>query len=229
MDRILVVEDEEYIREFILINLNRSNFMTFDAKSGEDALKTLSSNEIDLVLLDIKLPGIDGFKVCKEIRTNYPQVAIIMVTAKNHDMDKIMGLELGADDYVAKPFNPNELIARIRSVIRRTKKETVNHKNTFIFGNIKIDSRAHKVLKKGNEIRCTPKEFELIRILSQAPGLTFTRDQLLDIVWGNDFYGDTKTLDVHIRRIREKLEDNPAQPDYIETVWGVGYRWKEVK
>jgi DNA-binding response OmpR family regulator len=229
MDKILVVEDEEYIREFIIINLNRSNFSTFEAQTGEKALEILLGNEIDLVLLDIKLPGIDGYKVCKEIRTKYPQVAIIMVTAKNHDMDKIMGLELGADDYVAKPFNPNELIARIRSVIRRTKKESGAHECILAYGTIKIDLRAHKVFNDDNEIHLTPKEFEIVRILSQNPGSTYKRNQLFDTVWGDDFYGDTKTLDVHIRRIREKLEDNPTKPNYIETVWGVGYRWKDVK
>lgn len=229
MDKILVVEDEEYIREFIIINLNRSNFSTFEAQSGEKALEILSGNEIDLVLLDLKLPGIDGYKVCKEIRTKYPQVAIIMVTAKNHDMDKIMGLELGADDYVAKPFNPNELIARIHSVIRRTKKESGAHECILYYGAIKIDLRAHKVFNADNEIHLTPKEFEIVSILSKNPGSTYKRDQLLDTVWGNNFYGDTKTLDVHIRRIREKLEDNPTKPNYIETVWGVGYRWKDVK
>lgn len=227
MDKILIVEDEQYIREFISINLTRSNFQVFEAESGEKALKFLTSNEIDLVLLDLKLPGIDGYTVCREIRNRYSNIAIIMVTAKSQDMDKIMGLELGADDYLTKPFNPYELLARIHSVIRRTKTGNKQNRDSAVYGRIRIDFSAHKLFKDEDEIKLTPKEFDVVQTLVSDPGRTFTRDNLLDSVWGKNYFGDTKTLDVHVRRLRGKIEDNPDEPFFIETVWGVGYRWKE--
>lgn len=226
MDTILIVEDEQHIREFVSINLQRNDYKVYEAECGEQALTMLSANSVDLVLLDLKLPGISGFEVCKKVTENYPGTAVIMVTANNTDMDKIMGLELGADDYITKPFNPQELISRIRSVIRRTKRNDIKKDATLSFSNLTIDPQAHKVLKNGEEIKLTPKEFEIVYLLAKQPGLTYTRDQLLDLVWGNDYYGDTKTLDVHIRRLREKIEDDSTNPYYIETVWGIGYRWR---
>lgn len=229
MDRILIVEDEQYIREFISLNLARSGFETLEASSGEEGLDILSKNTVDLVLLDVKLPGMDGFQVCRSIRASRPDIAVIMVTARNQDMDKIMGLELGADDYVSKPFNPYELVARIRSVIRRTKRQEPQTEDVLVSGPVKLDCDLHRVFKNEAEIKVTPKEFEILRTLLKRPGHTFDRDQLLNLVWGGDYYGDTKTLDVHIRRLREKIEDDPARPAFIETVWGVGYRWRGVK
>lgn len=229
MDNILIVEDEQYIREFVAISLKRNNYGTLEAGSGEEALLLLAANPVDLVLLDLKLPGIDGYEVCREIRRKYPDTAVIMVTAKNNDMDKIMGLELGADDYITKPFNPQELVARIRSVIRRTKRAEAQKEAVIAFDTLEIDVSSRRVMKNGTELKLTPKEFDIIYTLAKQPGYAFTRDQLLDLVWGTDFYGDTKTLDVHIRRLREKIEEDPGKPDYIETVWGIGYRWKDVK
>ncbi len=219
MDRILIVEDEQYIREFIALNLTRDNFKVFEAESGEKALEFLAGNEVELVLLDLKLPGMDGYAVCREIRNRYPHMAVIMVTAKSQDMDKIMGLELGADDYLTKPFNPYELLARIRSVIRRTKACDRTPREAASFGRIRAD---------GVEVKLTPKEFEIVQTLLSEPGRTYTRDQLLDSIWGRNYFGDPKTLDVHVRRLRGKMEDNPDEPVFIETVWGVGYRWRGV-
>lgn len=226
MDNILVVEDEQYIREFVVVNLKRNDFCTFEAESGEKALMILSTNNIDLVLLDLKLPDMNGYDVCREIRSKYLNTAVIMVTAKTSDMDKIMGLELGADDYLTKPFNPQELIARIRSVIRRTKRDDIQKRDIIVYDKIKIDFDSHKVFKSEMEIKLTPKEFDIVYNLAKDPGYTYTRDQLIDTVWGIDYFGDTKTLDVHIRRLREKIEEDPAEPIFIETVWGVGYRWR---
>ncbi len=225
MYNILIVEDEKPIREFIAINLKREKFEVLEAGTGEEALSLLKENSIDLVVLDLMLPGIDGYEVCSRIRNNYPDTAVIMVTAKSSDMDKVLGLELGADDYMVKPFNTYELTARIRSVLRRTAKVD-SRSNTFVDGQIKINTLTHMVYKNGREIDLTPKEFDLLVILVQNPGVVFDRNQILDLVWDENYFGDTKTVDVHIRRLREKIEDNPSEPVYIETVWGVGYRWR---
>lgn len=226
MYKILIVEDEKPIREFVAINLKREKFKVLEADSGEEAIRLLKRESADLVILDIMLPGIDGYEVCRYIRENLPDTAIIMVTAKSQDMDKIMGLELGADDYVVKPFNTYELIARIRSVLRRTKKSGSPKAKIIIDGGIKIDVLSHIVYKNGKEIALTPKEFDLLLTLAQSPGEAFGRNRLLDIVWDENFFGDSKTVDVHIHRLRDKIEDNPSEPAYIETVWGVGYRWR---
>ncbi|HHY04765.1 MAG TPA: response regulator transcription factor [Thermoanaerobacterales bacterium] len=226
MSKILIVEDEKPIREFIAINLKREKYEVVEAVSGEEALSLLKDEEVDLVILDIMLPGIDGYEVCRNIRENLPDTAIIMVTAKSQDMDKVIGLELGADDYVIKPFNTYELIARIRSVLRRTKKTSALKSQTIIDGSLKINPVSQMVYKNGNVVELTPKEFGLLLTLAKSPGEVFERNRLLDIVWDEEYFGDTKTVDVHIRRLREKIEDNPSQPVYIETVWGVGYRWR---
>lgn len=228
MDKILLVEDEQYIREFISLNLTRNDFIPLEADSGEKAIALLEANNVDLVLLDLKLPGIDGYTVCREIRNRYPGIAIIMVTAKSQDMDKVMGLELGADDYMTKPFNPYELIARIRSVLRRTKVDKNVEKGKVTEGRVSIDHNGRKFYKDGIEIKLTPKEFDLVCLFIENGGTVYTRDQLLDSVWGKNYFGDTKTLDVHIRRLRNKIEDNPDEPIFIETIWGYGYRWREV-
>lgn len=225
MDSILIVEDEQYVREFILINLERNNFHVFEAQSGEEALGFLKNNNVDLVVLDLNLPGIDGYKVCKEIKANNSNIAVIMVTAKSQDMDKIIGLELGADDYITKPFNPQELVARIRAVLRRTKK-TETKLEIIYSGRIKINYVLHKVYKDNVELKLTPKEFEIIYTLANNTQKTFSRNELLDLLWGENYFGDMKTLDVHVRRLREKIEDDPSNPYFIETVWGIGYRWK---
>lgn len=225
---VMVVEDEDSIRKFITINLNRSGFNVIEAESGERALSILKNNRIDIVILDIMLPGMDGFQVCESIRKDLPNIIIIMLTARSEDMDKILGLELGADDYMIKPFNPLELVARIRAIIRRTnsanENESIIKSKDFI-----LDAKAQKFYKCGKEIDLTPTEYSIIKVFMEGQGLAFSRDDLLNMVWGKNYFGDIKTVDVHIRRLREKIEDNPSKPKVIETVWGFGYRWMEDK
>ncbi|MBU5592200.1 response regulator transcription factor [Clostridium sp. MSJ-4] len=229
MNRILIVEDEENIRSFIKINLNISGFEVREAGSGEEALDICSEEVFDLIVLDIMLPGIDGYKTCQLIREKYPEVAIIMLTAKNQDMDKIIGLELGADDYLTKPFNPTELVYRIRAILRRVGSKVKEVKEDVIKnGDLSLDDRSQKVFIKNKEVKLTLKEFQIIKLFMHNLDRAFSRDELLDNIWGEDFYGDIKTVDVHIRRLREKIEDDPSNPKYIETVWGFGYRFKRV-
>lgn len=225
---VLVVEDELAIRRFITINLKRNNFNVLEASSGEEALYMLEKISPDVVVLDIMLPSMDGFEVCGKIRNRHPQTAIIMLTARGQDMDKLMGLELGADDYMIKPFNPLELTARIRAILRRlscgkTEDDSLNS------GPFRLDMKAQKFYKNSSPIDLTPRELSIMRLFIENPNRAFSRDELLDFVWGEDFFGDSKTIDVHIRRLREKIENNPAKPVYIETVWGLGYRYIEVK
>ncbi|MBZ9690242.1 response regulator transcription factor [Clostridium cagae] len=228
MSRILLVEDEESIRGFIKINLKRNDFEVIEAETGEDGLKTAEKFSIDLAVLDVMLPGIDGFKVCDELRKRYPKIGIIMLTARTQDMDKIMGLEYGADDYIIKPFNPLELILRIKAILRRIGdenqvKEDINKliREPFI-----IDLYSQKLFKNSIEIDVTPKEYLLMKLFLKNPNKAFSRDELLNLIWGYDYFGDPKLIDVNIRRLRAKIEDNPSEPEFIETIWGKGYRWK---
>jgi DNA-binding response OmpR family regulator len=229
--KVLVVEDESHIRGFITVNLSISNFDVIEASSGEEALKLCKSEKPDLVVLDIMLPGIDGYEVCKRIREDYPDIFIIMLTAKGEDMDKIIGLDLGADDYMVKPFNPMELVSRIRAIFRRTRKIDKNSYSSSIIinGELKLDKGSYKLYKGEAEIILTHREFSLIKIFMENPEKAFSREEILNFAWGEDFIGEYKTVDVHIRRLREKLEDNPSKPNYIETVWGYGYRMKKVR
>lgn len=223
MSKILIVEDEESIRGFLKINLKRSGFEVAEAESGEKALEIIEKNTFDLVILDVMLPGIDGFYVCNILRERFKNLAIIMLTAKGQDMDKIMGLEYGADDYVVKPFNPMELLLRVKAVLRRIKGE--NDDNSLRVGKFIIDYYKKKVLKGDLELDLTPKEYSLIKLFLENPQKAFKRDELLDIVWGENYFGDSKIIDVNIRRLRSKLMDNDSKQGYIETVWGFGYRW----
>lgn len=223
--KILVVEDEESIRRFIVINLKRNGFEVMEASCGEEALKKAMDNEPDLVVLDVMLPDIDGFEVCRAMRQKFPDMAIIMLTARGQAMDKVLGLELGADDYVVKPFNPLELTARIRAVLRRIQKNGSGNKK-IISRSFVLDPEGHKFFKKDNELQLTPREFYMMMLFMKNPGRAFSRDEILNAVWGEDYVGDPKTVDVHVRRLREKIEDDPAKPEYIETVWGMGYRWR---
>lgn len=225
--KILIVEDEDSIREFIGLNLKMSGFDTIEASSGEEALSIYKECKADVILLDILLPGIDGFQVCQKIREDSPKAAIIMLTARGQDMDKIMGLEMGADDYIIKPFNPLELIARIRALLRRVK--TTGHEDNSVLhsGPFTVETNAQKLFKKGLCIDLTPREYSLAVALMNNMNKALSRDELLNLAWGNDFFGDPKTLDVHIRRLRGKIEDNPSDPKYIETIWGYGYMWRE--
>lgn len=223
-NRILVVEDEESIRQFITLNLSAAGYEVGEAETGEMALIMLGGFKPDLIVLDLMLPGIDGLAVCQRVRETKPEVFIIMLTAKGQDTDKILGLELGADDYMVKPFNPLELLARIKAALRR---RTPLKEDVLRCGDLHLDVAANRFLKNGLEIELTPTEFALLKMFLQNQGKALKRNEMLDAVWGQEYFGDTKTLDVHIRRLREKLEDRPSQPEYIKTVWGYGYRWQE--
>lgn len=224
--KVLLVEDEESIRKFVKINLEREGYIIFEAGSGEDGIEIARSERPDIVVLDIMLPGIDGFEVCKTLRGEFPSLGIIMLTAKAEDYDKIMGLQYGTDDYLTKPFNPTELTLRIRSIERRLEPEEVKESNLIVDPPFKIDSYSRKFYNDDVELELTPTEYQIIKIFMTSPGKAMTRDEILRLVWGDDFLGDSKIVDVNIRRLRSKIETNPAKPKYIETVWGTGYRWK---
>ncbi len=221
----MVVEDEASIRRFITLNLEMAGYEVGEAESGEAALLMLTTFLPDVVVLDLMLPGIDGLEVCRQIREKTPEALIIMLTAKGQDTDKILGLELGADDYMVKPFNPFELIARIKAMLRRQNRFEVE-KADYICGNLRLNTTANKLLKEEIEVELTPTEYSLLKLFMENPGKALKRDDMLNAVWGEDYFGDTKTLDVHIRRLREKIEKNPSEPKYIKTVWGSGYRWQ---
>lgn len=223
--KILVVEDEESIRRFITLNLSAVGYEVGEADTGEKALAMSSCFRPDVMVLDLMLPGISGFEVCRRVREMRPETFIIMLTAKSQDTDKIFGLELGADDYLIKPFNPLELIARIKALLRRRTILQVEN-NVLKCDDLLLDIAANKFFKNGVEIELTPTEFALLKMFMENQGKALKRNEILNAVWGQDYFGDTKTLDVHIRRLREKLEDNPSVPEYIKTVWGVGYRWQ---
>lgn len=222
---VLVVEDEKAIRKFVKINLEREGYDVIESETGELALEIAREERVDIVILDLMLPGIDGYEVCKNLREDYPDIGIIMLTAKSQDMDKIMGLEHGADDYMTKPFNPKELILRIKSISRRMLVDKKEERDLY-FGPFSMEMYSRKFRKNGLEIKLTPTEFAIIKLFIENPGRAFSRDKILNKVWGYEFVGDTKIVDVNMRRLRAKIEEDPGQPIYIETVWGVGYRWK---
>lgn len=223
--KVLVVEDEDSIRRFIKLNLETAGYEVGEAAGGEDALHLFSELLPDVVVLDLMLPGIDGLEVCRHIRDTAPESLIIMLTAKGQDTDKIMGLELGADDYMVKPFNPFELIARIKAMLRR-RSRSGNGREVYLCGRLFLDTKGNRLLKDNLEVELTPIEYSLLKLFMENPGKAMKRDELLNAVWGEDYFGDTKTLDVHIRRLREKIEENPSQPRFIKTIWGSGYRWQ---
>ncbi|MCI1589962.1 response regulator transcription factor [Heyndrickxia oleronia] len=227
-NKVLIIEDEESIRGFIKINFNMHNFQVIEAESGEKGLMMASSEHPDIVILDVMLPGIDGYQVCESLRREFPDIGIIMLTAKGQDLDKIKGLELGADDYVVKPFNPMELILRAKSLVRRVgeKHDQVQSQNVT-YGPFVIDTYSKKAYKNDRELSLTPKEFHLLQLFMENPGKAFSRNALLDTIWGSDFVGDHKIVDVNIRRLRVKIEDKTSKDLFIETVWGTGYRWRK--
>lgn len=224
--KVMIIEDEDSIRGFIRINLQRNNFAVFEAATGEEGLNIIREEKPEVVLLDIMLPGIDGYKVCEIIRKEFPTMGIIMLTARSQDMDKIMGLEYGADDYVIKPFNPVELVLRVKALVRRIN-EKKEDKDIIKSAPFKLDTYSQRLFKNSTEILLTPKEYSLMKLFLENPGKAFTRDELLNIVWGYEFVGDTKIVDVNIRRLRAKIEEFSSDPLYIETVWGTGYRWRK--
>ena len=224
---ILIIEDEESIRKFVKINLDRAGFKVLDAGSGEEGIDIARNNKIDILVLDIMLPGMDGYEVCKILRTEYPGLGIIMLTAKSQDIDKIMGLEYGTDDYMTKPFNPVELTLRVKSLSRRMEKAPSDEDSIMSFPPFKIDTYSRKFYKDDIELELTPTEYSIAKLFMENPGKAFKRDEILNIVWGYDFIGDSKIVDVNIRRLRFKIEKDSSKPVYIETVWGIGYRWKD--
>lgn len=225
-EKVLIVEDEDNIRSFIVTNLTISNFIVEEAASGEEAMEICQQYMPEVAVLDIMLPGMDGYKLCKLLRERFEDIIIIMLTAKGQDADKIMGLDLGADDYMVKPFNPMELISRIKAILRRVNRNSeASKKSVLKYKNIELNEASQKFYKDGTEIGLTQREYGLMKIFMENWDKALTRDELLDKVWGQDFIGDYKTVDVHIRRLREKIEDDPSNPKYIKTIWGYGYRF----
>jgi len=224
MTKILIVEDESSFSEALSFLLGKEGYEVAVAATGTDAIKQFSENGADLILLDLMIPEISGVEVCKSIRTT-SQVPIIMLTAKDSEIDKVVGLELGADDYVTKPYSSRELIARIKAVLRRGSSEDVAPENGILtVAGIRLDVGKHQVTVNGTLISLPLKEFELLEFLMRNSGRVLTRTQLIDRIWGGDYYGDTKTLDVHIKRLRSKIEADPANPVLIQTIRGLGYK-----
>ena len=225
--KVLIVEDEDSIRKFVKINLERADFQVIEAENGEKGVEIARKEDIDIVVLDIMLPGMDGFEVCKILREEYPSLGIIMLTAKSQDIDKIMGLEYGTDDYMTKPFNPTELVLRVKSLARRMENKSEDDADSILeMGPFRMDKYSRKFYKNGIEMDVTPTEFSILKLFIENPGKAFKRDEILNLIWGYDFVGDSKIVDVNIRRLRAKVEEDPGKPEYIETVWGLGYRWK---
>lgn len=225
MKKILIIEDEESIRGFLKINLKRNGYEVIEADNGELGVKLALKEKPVIIILDVMLPGIDGFKVCKIIRNEDEKVGIIMLTAKSQYLDKIMGLEYGADDYIIKPFNPMELLLRIKALLRRI--SDYEEKKGIIQGKFKLDIYAKRIFKNNKEIDLTPKEYSIIKLFIENPNKAFSRDELMDLVWGEDYIGDPKIVDVNIRRLRSKIECSSLNEKFIETIWGFGYRWRD--
>jgi two-component system response regulator ResD len=224
-NKILVVDDEETIREVVSRYLIREGYQVSEAADGFEALDSIKNDPPDLILLDLMLPGIDGLTLTEHLRRDR-EIPIIMLTAKGEPTDRIRGLDLGADDYITKPFSPQEVVSRVRAVLRRSGSTSVQKFQSPIeFDHLVIDSNAHEVSRDGKLITLTAKEFDLLLFFANNPGIVFSRTQLLRQVWEDELYTDPTTVTVHIRRLREKIEENPASPVYIQTVWGVGYKF----
>ncbi len=227
MKKVLVLEDEASIRGFIVINLRRAGYDVIEAESGEEALERLHENpDARVALLDIMLPGIDGFEVCRRIRATNSRIGIIMLTARSQEMDKVTGLMTGADDYVTKPFSPAELTARVDALVRRSGGEEPPQ----VTGELSqppflLNTRNRTLEKSGQRIKLTQVEYSIMRVFMENPGKALSREEILDMVWGRDYFGELKIVDVNIRRLRLKIEDNVQNPAYITTVWGYGYKW----
>lgn len=224
--KILVVDDEKVIVKGIKYNLEQEGYQVSCAYDGEEAVNLAKDNSIDLILLDVMLPKMDGLTACRTIR-GFSNVPIIMLTARSEDIDKILGLEYGADDYITKPFNIREVTSRIKAILRRVNPTPKENTDVLVSGDITLDYNFRRIKIKDKTIELTGKEFDLIDLFVKNPGRVYTRENLLDIAWGVDYPGDVRTVDVHIRRLREKIEENPAEPLYIMTKWGVGYYYKK--
>ena len=225
--KVLVVDDEKLIVKGVRFSLEQDGMEVDCAYDGEEALEKIQNNEYDIVLLDIMLPKLDGFQVCQQVR-EFSDVPILMLTAKGDDMDKILGLEYGADDYITKPFNILEVKARIKAITRRTGKSAQQKKNAAIIhaSDMTLDTDSKRLYIGNKEINLTSKEFDVLELLVKNPDKVYSREKLLGLVWGSQYPGDVRTVDVHIRRLREKIESNPSEPKYVHTKWGVGYYFK---
>ena len=229
-EKVLIVDDEEHIVELLQFNLINAGYKVITANNGLDALKKVKEHKPDLLLLDLMLPGMDGLDVCKEIKRDKEtsKTSIIMLTAKSEELDKILGLELGADDYITKPFSIRELLARVKAVLRRSNSDEISEE-IYELGRLKVDFERHEVLINNEKVELTLKEFELLEILIKNKGKILRRETLLDKVWGYEYIGETRTVDVHIRYLRKKIEDDDKNPKFIETIRGVGYRFNPVE
>ena len=227
--KLMVLEDEYAIRSFVTLNLKREGYEVIEAESGEQAIELYNANpDIKVAILNVMLPGIDGFEVLKYLREKNPQMGVIMLTARTHEQDKVLGLEYGADDYISKPFSPTELVARIRSLIRRLTSSHIDEKQDILkSGPFNLNLSDRKFYKAEEEIELTPKEFEILELFLKNAKKSLSRDQILNEIWGKNYFGDLKVVDVNMRRIRKKIEDDPAEPRFLKTVWGYGYRWEE--
>lgn len=231
MKRILIVEDEVAIREFEAINLKRVGYDVTEAGSGEEALEIYDNDPsgFDIALLDISMPGMDGFTLCKHLRSRSQNLGIIMLTARTQEMDKISGLMLGADDYITKPFSPTELLARVDSLYRRVEMNSaapkVNFADEVVLGDFTLNLRRRTLLKNGVNIELTQVEYQMIEYFFRNPDVALDRTDILNRVWGSNYFGEEKIVDVNIRRLRKKVEDDPSEPKYLMTVWGMGYKW----
>lgn len=230
MKRILIVEDEVAIREFEAINLKRVGYETVEAGSAEEALDIYDNDVIgfDIALLDVMMPGMDGFSLCKELRKRSGSIGIIMLTAKSQEMDKISGLMIGADDYITKPFSPTELLARVDSLYRRVEINSAKPappSDGITLGEFTLNLRRRTLTKSGKNIELTQVEFQMIEYFFSHPDTALGRSEILEKVWGSSYFGEEKIVDVNIRRLRMKIEDDPSQPRYLVTVWGMGYKW----
>lgn len=231
MKKILVAEDEDAIREFVVINLNRSGYDVFDVANGTDALEAYdtSNGEFDMALLDVMMPGMDGITLCRELRKRNSNLGIIMLTAKSQEMDKVSGLMNGADDYITKPFSPSELTARVDALYRRVSMKEVNEQSfreELRSGDFVLNLRNRTLSKNGKHIELTQVEFQIMEYFFSNPGAALSRSDILNHVWGDGFYGEEKIVDVNMRRLRMKIEEEPSSPRHIVTIWGLGYKWE---
>ena len=226
MRKVLILEDEDKIRSFVVINLKRAGYDVVEAATGMEALSKLQSNpDIGVAILDIMLPDIDGFEVCRRIRAGNKKMGVIMLTARTQEMDKVTGLMTGADDYVTKPFSPAELTARLDALFRRVGGETIAYSELLVQGPFALNLRNHTLEKNGIRIKLTQVEYAIIKLFMQNSGRTLSREEILSTVWGREYEGELKIVDVNVRRLRLKLEDDANTPVYISTVWGLGYKW----
>ncbi len=227
MKKVLVLEDEENIRSFVVINLKRAGYQTIEAGTGEDALVALKENpDVKVALLDIMLPGIDGFEVCRRIRAMDNKIGIIMLTARTQEMDKVTGLMTGADDYVTKPFSPAELTARVDALFRRTGGDMeMASPDEISDPPFLLNTRNRTLEKNGRLVKLTPAEYSMLKLFMENPGKALSREEILDEVWGKEYFGELKIVDVNVRRLRIKIEDTPQKPVFVNTVWGYGYKW----